>query len=201
MRLHRLQDRQNAFRCSVRRFGAAKTGFGARAWVGGLHRTESGAVFTAFQNALSSLGRRTYTNLWAPGWVQGSQDEILQGLEEKSQEPITMGSWLRSWLSSRRFSRRFETRSAVSGGLPARKPVLECRGRRAEARRARGRGRRYVGRRVVLRRIRQRSVHSPTSLRSSQNEAAGEGSPTGRSPTGGQSPPAQYRLWRIAFMP
>ena len=43
---------------------------------------------------MSSLGRRTYTNLWVPGWAHGSQDEILQGLEEKSQEPIPMGSWL-----------------------------------------------------------------------------------------------------------
>ena len=78
----------------------------------------AGALFMAFRNALSSLGLRTYTNLWAPGWVQGSQDEILQAFEEKSQEPITMGSWLRSWPASRRFSRRFETRSGRSGGLP-----------------------------------------------------------------------------------
>ena len=64
------------------------------------------------------MGRRTHTNLWAPGWVPSSQDEQLQGFEEKSQEPIPMGSWPRSWLPSRRFSRRFETSSARSGGLP-----------------------------------------------------------------------------------
>ena len=72
----------------------------------------------AFRNALSSLRRRTYTNLWAPGWVLNSQAEKLQRFEEKSQEPIPMGSWLRTWPPSRRFSRHFETRSAVSGGLP-----------------------------------------------------------------------------------
>ena len=43
----------------------------------------AGALFMAFRNALSSLGLRTYTNLWAPGWVQGSQDEILQAFEEE----------------------------------------------------------------------------------------------------------------------
>ena len=106
---------RKAFRCSENRIRCKGVG-------GGLHRTESGALFTAFGNALSSLGRRTYTNLWAPGWVPSSQDEQLQGFEEKSQEPIAMGSWLRSWPPSRRFSRRFETRSGRSGVSPSRKP-------------------------------------------------------------------------------
>ena len=49
--------------------------------------------------------------------VPDSQDGKLQRLEEKTQEPITMGSWLRSWLPSHRFSRRFETRSGVPRGV------------------------------------------------------------------------------------
>src|SRR6516165_6841870 len=53
----------------------------------------------------------------APGWVPSSQDEQLQRFEEKSQEPIPMGSWLRSWLPGRRFSRRFEMRSGRWGGV------------------------------------------------------------------------------------
>src|SRR6516162_3279978 len=36
-----------------------------------------------------------------PGWVRVSQHGKWQGFEEKSQEPITMGSWPRSWLPSR----------------------------------------------------------------------------------------------------
>src|SRR6516162_2124406 len=73
----------------------------------------AGAVFTAICNAMSSLGRRTYTNLWAPGWVLNSQDEILQGLEEKSQEPITMGSWPCSW----RASQLVQAWRGTSGGI------------------------------------------------------------------------------------
>ena len=42
-------------------------------------------------------GGRTYTIPWAPGWVLNSQEAQLQGFEEKSQEPILMGSWLRFW--------------------------------------------------------------------------------------------------------
>src|SRR6516162_5680918 len=49
----------------------------------------------------------------APGWVHGSQDEILQGLEEKSQEPITMGSWPCSW----RASQLVQAWRGTSGGI------------------------------------------------------------------------------------
>src|SRR6516225_8731158 len=83
---------------------------------------EWAALFTAFRNALSSVGgspplgnragfhsvskrvefggKSHVPHTWAPGWVPNSQDAKLQGLEEKSQEPITMGSWLRSGLLS-----------------------------------------------------------------------------------------------------
>ena len=40
MHMNRPGFHRDAFQCTKRRFGAAKSGFGARGWVGGLHRTE-----------------------------------------------------------------------------------------------------------------------------------------------------------------
>src|SRR6516162_7661960 len=60
----------------------------------------------------------------APGWGPNSQDDILQGLEEKSQEPITMGSWPRSWLPSQ-----------SQGAFRCKGPAFRCKGPRERAER------------------------------------------------------------------